>query len=33
VAGTAFEHAVDAPIDGLDITRVERGDVVIYSLG
>jgi hypothetical protein len=33
VMGTPFERAVDAPIDGLDVTRVERGDAVIYTLG
>jgi hypothetical protein len=32
VTGTAYERALDAPIDDLDLTRVERGDVVIYSL-
>jgi hypothetical protein len=33
VTGTEYERALDAPIDDLDVTRVERGDVVIYSLG
>jgi hypothetical protein len=32
VIGTAFERAIDAPIDGLGIERIESGDVVIYKL-
>ena len=30
--GTAYQNAIDAPIDGLGLTRTESGDVVIYKL-
>src|SRR5262249_29251929 len=30
--GTEFERATNGPIDGLDITRTESGDLVIYTL-
>jgi hypothetical protein len=32
-AGTRYEGAVDADIDGLDVTRRAVGDAVVYSLG
>jgi hypothetical protein len=32
VAGTDYQKAVDAPIDGLDLTRTETSEVVIYKL-
>jgi hypothetical protein len=32
VAGTPYEHSVDAPIDGLGLTRTESGDVVLYKV-
>ncbi len=32
VAGTPLEISIDAPVDGLGITREEIGDVVVYRL-
>ncbi|MFV2112166.1 hypothetical protein ACFHW0_07460 [Micromonospora sp. LOL_025] len=32
IAGTPWEITVDAPVDGLGITREEIGDVVVYRL-
>ncbi|QGN46187.1 hypothetical protein ACN26Y_07755 [Micromonospora sp. WMMD558] len=32
VAGTPWEVSIDAPVDGLGITRDEIGDVVVYRL-
>lgn len=32
VAGTPWEISIDAPVDGLGITREEIGDVVVYRL-
>lgn len=32
IAGTPWEVTVDAPVDGLGITREEIGDVVVYRL-
>jgi hypothetical protein len=32
VAGTGYERAVDAPIDGLNLTRTEVGDVITYKV-
>ncbi|WP_425553466.1 hypothetical protein [Dactylosporangium salmoneum] len=31
-AGTPYARAVDAPIDGLGITRTEQGDVITYKI-
>jgi hypothetical protein len=31
-AGTPYEHAIDAPIDGLGITRTEQGNVILYKI-
>ncbi|MFF5231161.1 hypothetical protein [Dactylosporangium sp. NPDC000521] len=30
--GSAYERAIDAPIDGLGLTRTEQGDVVLYKV-
>jgi hypothetical protein len=30
--GTAYARAIDAPIDGLGISRTEQGDVVVYKI-
>ncbi|MFC4041872.1 hypothetical protein ACFO1B_25855 [Dactylosporangium siamense] len=30
--GSAYERAIDAPIDGLGLTRTEQGDVVLYQV-
>ncbi|MFN2522983.1 MAG: hypothetical protein ABR614_06700, partial [Mycobacteriales bacterium] len=32
VPGTAWQGAPDKPVDGLGITRVDRGDVVVFDL-
>ncbi len=32
IAGTPWEVSVDAPVDGLGITREEIGDVVVFRL-
>lgn len=32
VGGTPYAHSVDAPIDGLGLTRTESGDTVIYTV-
>lgn len=32
VAGTPYQHALDAPTDGLDVTRQEVADGVVYTL-
>jgi hypothetical protein len=32
VAGTPWERAADAPVDGLDLTRKEIGDAVVFVL-
>jgi hypothetical protein len=31
-AGTPYARAIDAPIDGLGITRTEQGDVILYKI-
>ncbi|MEV6931619.1 hypothetical protein AB0M46_44995 [Dactylosporangium sp. NPDC051485] len=31
-AGTPYARAIDAPIDGLGITRTEQGDVITYKI-
>jgi hypothetical protein len=33
VAGTPWENSVDAPVDGLGVTRQESGDAVIFTIG
>ena len=33
VAGTPWQNTVDAPVDGLGITRQESGDTVIFTIG
>jgi hypothetical protein len=33
VVGTPYEHALTDPVDGLGITRRERGDTVVFDLG
>ena len=32
IIGTPYERAVDAPIDGLNLTRTEDGDIVTYKV-
>jgi hypothetical protein len=32
VVGTPYARAVDAPVDGLGLTRTETGDIVIYKV-
>lgn len=32
IAGTPWEVSVDAPLDGLDITREEMGSVFLFRL-
>jgi len=32
IQGTSYSNAAEAPIDGLDVTRVEQGDAVIYTV-
>jgi hypothetical protein len=31
-AGTPYAKAIDAPIDGLGISRKEQGDVILYDI-
>lgn len=31
-AGSPYARAIDAPIDGLGITRTEQGDIVLYNI-
>jgi hypothetical protein len=32
IVGTPYERAADAPIDGLNLTRTENGDIVTYKV-
>jgi hypothetical protein len=32
VNGTDYQRAIDAPIDGLNLTRTENGDVITYKV-